>query len=161
MGNFEIGDLIIAVIVLTMVVAGGTMIYSDVIKNNAKLSQYNLPGVNTHFINETEYKDFNDSFNKQDQLESDIGNLAREVNATSPGDSTGFLSSINSMMKTAFSGVKFMLSSFTIMNSMFDAIPNYLKLGDSGKWLSTLLKILLVALILFAIYKLIFRSPTV
>ena len=161
MGNFEIGDFVVAVIVLTMVVLGGTMIYGDIIKQNQKLSEYNIPELNNNFINETEYKAFNDSFNKMDKLNSDISSLKREVNATTPGDNTGFLSSINSMIKTGFNGVKFMLSSFNIMDSMFDAIPNYLKLGDEGKWISTLLKLLLITLILFAIYKLIFRSPTV
>jgi hypothetical protein len=161
MGNFEIGNFIAAIIILTIAVLSGTMVYNGIVKQNNVLTNYSATGINTNFINETEYEEFSKAFDKQAQLEADIGELRQKVNGTTPGDETGFLGSINSMLKTAFSGVKFMLGSFTVMNSMFDAIPNYLKLGPEGKWLSTLLKLLVICLILFAIYKLIFRSPTV
>ena len=148
MGNFEISDYVVGVIVFTMLVLGTYTIMGNVFD----------PNKDGAFLNNTEYSDYNKVFNKQAQLEADISALKGNVSGATPGDDSGLLSSINSLIKTAFSGVKFMLSSFSVMDDSYNGLSSIFGLPN---WVSSLISTLMTALILFAIYKLIFRSPTV
>jgi hypothetical protein len=144
MGNFEIGDYVVAVIVFMMLVLGGISIYGNVFTAD-------------YFVN-TEYENFSNTFNKSVELTNNIEALKGNVSGATPGDDSGLLGSINSLIKTAFSGVKIILSTFTIMDLAFGGITS---IFGFPLWLSILIKTLITALIVFAIYKLIFRSPTV
>lgn len=148
MGNFEIGDYLVAVIIFTMLTLGVVSLIGNMVSSTGEST----------FLNNSNYVDFNKTFNKQAELEADITNLQNETYNSSPGDDSGLLSSINSLIKTGFSGVKFMLSSFTVMGDSYNGLSSIFGLP---KWVSSLISVLITSLILFAIYKLIFRSPTV
>ena len=148
MGNFEIGDYLIGVIIFTMLTLGVVALVNNMVSST---------GDNT-FLNNSNYENFTTTFNKQAQLEADIKKLKNDTYNSSPGEDSGLLSSINSLIKTGFSGVKFMLSSFSIMTGAYLGLSSIFGLPD---WVSSLISVLITSLILFAIYKLIFRSPTV
>jgi hypothetical protein len=148
MGNFEIGDYLVGTIIFTMLVLGVITIMGNVFD----------PSGTGEKLNNTDYGNFSKVFNKQAQLEGNISKLKSNVSESTPGDDSGLLSSINSLIKTAFSGVKFMLSSFNIMDDAYNGLSSIFKLPN---WVSSLISVLITSLIIFAIYKLIFRSPTV
>ena len=148
MGDFEIGGYLAAVVVFMILVLGSINIMSNV---------FDPSNTGTAF-NNTEYADFSAAFNQSGQLESDISHLKNDVNGTTPGEDSGLLGSINSLIKTGFTGVKFMLTSFTLMDAVFNSLSRIFGIPD---WVSTLIISLITILIIFAIFKLIFRSPTV
>jgi len=144
MGSFEIGDYVVAVVVFMMLVLGGISIYGNIFP--------------TSYFTNTEYENFTNTFNQSAQLEKDIGYLKANVSKATPGEDSGLLGSINSLIKTGFQGVRFVLTTFTIMDVVYGGFSSVFGLP---LWVSILIKLLVTVLIMFAIYKLIFRSPTV
>lgn len=146
MGNFEIGDYIVGVTIFILVTMSIMALVGGIVEQKPDI-----------IINST-YTDFNTSFNKYLDLNQSISVRKDEIDLSTPGEDSGLLGSINSLMKTASSGVKYFLISFSVMDDAYRGLNTQLGIPT---FVGDVIKLLVTVLIIFAFFKLIFRSPTV
>jgi hypothetical protein len=138
----EIGDYILATVIFSALILCTMGLFGEFNKTN--------PG----FIDDPDlYNDFNTTFNNYDEIESQTSELRGQLQNSTIDNSQAF-GAITSLFNTGYLGLKYILTSFTAMNGVFLGLSKVLGIPD---WVGAILILLVTVLIIFGIYKVLFR----
>ena len=140
----EIGDYIISTVIFAALILCTMGIFGALNANNAA------------YIDDPElYNNFNNTFSTYDKLESQTSEMKGQLENSTIDNSQAF-GAITSLFNTGYLGLKYILTSFTAMNTVFNGLSTILGLPP---WVSAILILLVTVFVIFGIYKVLFRVP--
>lgn len=135
---------IIGIVMFVFFILGGVYILNEVRNED------------TTFINSNElddYNKFNQTFNKLDDINDSVRGIQRNIeNAQSD---FGLFGVLNSLINSAWNTLKLLFESFGFMDSVFDGLGSIFGVPE---WVSTLLLLIPIIIIAFAIFRAIFKT---
>lgn len=131
---------LIGILIFTLFIVGGVSIFSI------------LEEGQTGFTDDDRYNRFNRSFNTLNDVTDSVGELENTVDDADTD--FGTFGVLNSLINSAWQGLKLMLSSFTFMDDAFEGMEDVFGIPW---WIPAIISLLVTVLILFAIYSAIFQ----
>lgn len=142
MADVSISNYIIGIILFTMVIVGGVNLI-----NSARV-------VDDSFISDSQYNTFNNTFNQFDNLNSSINTIDNSISDSDK--STYNLGVIESLIDGAWNTLRNIGTSFNFMYVVFGGLSMF----GIPSWVITLLSLIVIIIISFALYALIFQGRT-
>lgn len=131
---------IIGIILFTMFIMGGVYMI-DVFQEK-----------DSTFVDMTKYSQFNKTFNKMSDVTTQVNTLQSGV--TDSQNDYGVLGVLNSLISTGWNSLRLLFSSFGFMNDVFKGLSTFFGVPA---WISTIIILLVSAVIVFAIFSAIFQ----
>lgn len=101
-----------------------------------------------------EIRDFNDSFNKQQELSASVDSIRTNIQQSN-STNFGAFGIIDSLVGTSWQSIKNLFSSLSFMSTILDHLTDYF--GVPG-WIPALLIVMMLSVVGFAIYRLVFQG---
>jgi len=133
-------NYIIGIIMFTMVIVGVVALISMAQKDNPAM------------VDQQRLKDFNDTFNVMDDVNSTVGTF--QDNIENAESDFGVLGVLNSLVSSAWQSLRLLFSSFSFMNAVFGGL--YTVLGIPV-WVGNMIVLCVTVLFAFAIFSVIFQ----
>lgn len=105
-----------------------------------------------NFLDDEEYYAFNTTFNKYDNLNSNIDELQGRLSSDTEEGTFGVL---NSLIKIGWNSLTTLLTSFSFMEDVFNGMTTFFGVPY---WIPALIIMLITTLIIFAIFGAIFQK---
>lgn len=125
---------IFGIIIFTMIIIGGVTMIS------------NMSETSTTFVNTGEFNKFNSSFNKLNDVTSQVGSLENKV--TNSSIDVGTFGVLNSLIQTTWQGIKLITINFDFMSETYNALDDTF---DIPKWVISLIILLITVMIIFSV----------
>lgn len=129
------------IIIFTFFIVGGVYILSELTTQNPSVT------------NSTKYAQFNSSFNKLEDVSSNVGEL--EEGLTGSETDFGAFGALNALISSAWQSLVLMFTSFDFMNDVFNGLTSVFGVPA---WIPTLVILLVTVMLVFAIYSAIFQK---
>jgi len=136
----RISTFIIASIFATLLISSGVWVLSDIAQNNPTA------------ISPTDLELFNNSFNRQAELEGSIGGIRTNIEDTQP--EFGLFGGLNALVNVAWTGLKGIFKSFSFVGSAFTNLAYYFGIPV---FIFNLLTLIIIVIFAFTIYSAIFQ----
>jgi len=135
-------NYIIGAIIFTFFIVGGV----------AMLSEFNASDPTFTDDSGKHFYDFNKSFSKLDDINESTSSMQKSISDFD--QDPGLWGMINALVTSAWSGLRSVFTSFSFMNDSFRAISNVFGIPT---WVGGLIISIITIIIIFAIYKAIFK----
>lgn len=107
-----------------------------------------------YITNQDKYEQFEDSFNKYDSLEGNITKLGGDLTNYQDSTDPSTFGVLGSLINSAWSVLQLMPTTLNFMGSAFSGLNTVLGIP---KWVGTLISLIVVVIIVFAIWAAIFQ----
>lgn len=131
---------IIGIILFTFIIVGGI----------SMLSMMNTE--QSGFTDDSRFQNFNNTFNVMDDVTTEVGDLQSGIENAETD--FGVFGVLNSLISSAWNTLKLLFSSFGFMDAVFGGLTTVFGVPA---WIPTLIGLLVVVLLAFAIYSAIFQ----
>jgi len=141
-GNILPKHYIIGIIMFTFVTVAGL----------ALLNEFNE--ADPTYIDSAKYTEFNTTFNKFNDITTEVGGIKDGIEGAEPGQDYGTLGVLEALISSGWNTLQLLFSSFGFMSSVFEGLS---EVFGVPWWVATLLGLLVTVLFAFAIYSAIFQ----
>ena len=141
MGEVLLRHYLWAILVFTLVIVGGV----------SMIGILNDSGAN--FDNNQKFIDFNDSFNRLNEVTASVEGLQSDIQGAETD--FGAFGVLNALISSSWQSLKLMFNSFSIMNDAYNGLSTVFGLPA---WIPALLILAVIILIAFIIYSAIFQT---
>jgi hypothetical protein len=132
---------IAGVVIFIFMVMAGVAIFADVgLKNHQVLS-------------DPQYSEFNDTFNKYEDINTQVNTLKSGIENSGSTD-FGLFGILNSLINSAWQSLKLIFSSFGFVNDIFNGLSSFFGIPA---WIPAILILLITVGLVFAIWAAIFQ----
>lgn len=131
---------IVGIILFTLVMVGGVAFLAD------------LNSVDPTFADQDKFQEFNNTFNKMDDVTSNVDSL--QSNIEDADTDFGTFGVLNSLISSGWQTLKLLFSSFGFMTSAYQGISSFFGLPA---WVPIFIGMLVTVMLAFAIYAAIFQ----
>jgi len=100
-----------------------------------------------------DYLTFNDTFNKLGNINDSVNSIKDSIITTDPDP--GIFGFLNSLIGSAWNTLHLLFNSLSFMNSVFGGLSDVFGIPE---WVSTLMILLVIVVIAFAIYSALFQT---
>jgi hypothetical protein len=113
-----------------------------------------LGNKNPAFLDNEEFNDFNQSFNKMNDLTSSVDELETRITSSGEDQDLGVFGVLDALINTGWNTLKLLFSSFGFMEDIFTNLGNFFGIPA---WVSVLLISMVTVMFAFAIYTAVFQ----
>jgi len=140
MGNTLPSQYITGIILFTLFITGGLFLISTLKDKNPAL------------ITDDTYNQFNDTFNKYDDVSTEVNTLQNTI--TNSSTDFGAFGVLNSLISTGWNSLKLIFRSFDFMNDAFNGLTSFFGIPS---WVGGMIILIVSVMLIFAIFGAIFQ----
>ena len=108
---------------------------------------------NTNFDSDSRSGEFNRTFNKLAEVESQVDSV--EINIAQSDPEWGLFGALNALIKGAWNSLILLFTSWSFMDAVFDGMSGFFGVPS---WISTIIGLFITITLAFGIYSLIFQK---
>lgn len=106
------------------------------------------------YVDAAKYREFNATFNKFDDITTEVGDLKSGIEDAEPGQDFGTLGVLSALISSGWNSLQLLFQSLSFMNDVFNGLSSVFGVPA---WVGALIILLVSVMIVFAIYSAIFQ----